>query len=162
MTTGDLSRGAAIRVGEDSLAVAGILAHKASPHELGGILVGWWEGSSTAVVVEFLPVPDHAAGRSRYERRHSLAQEQLNAYLASRDDSRLGYVGEWHSHLALQPPSRADRSELEAIVRLSRKQVALIVLAIDGRANSTYGLIGHPRWPRRAAIDGAVIERMSS
>lgn len=161
MTTGELS-GAIIRAAEDSLSSAELLALKASPHELGGILVGWWQGNSTAVVVEFLPVTDHAAGLSHYERRHALAQGALDKYLRERDDSRLGYVGEWHSHPAPQPPSRIDRSELNAIVRQSRKQVALVVLAIDEeRAVTAHGLIGHPRWPRRTAIDAAVVERMS-
>ncbi|WP_293781473.1 Mov34/MPN/PAD-1 family protein [uncultured Aeromicrobium sp.] len=154
--------GATIRVAEDSLSSAERMAHKSSPHESGGILIGWWEGNSIAVVVELLPVADHAAGRSHYERRHSLAQGALDRYLMDRDDSRLGYVGEWHSHPAPQPPSRVDRSELTAIVRQSRKQVALVVLAIDeGRAITAHGLIGHPRWPRRTAIDTAVVERMS-
>lgn len=161
MTIGELS-GAIIRVSKDSLASAELLALKASPHELGGILVGWWEGNSTAVVVEFLPVADHAAGRAHYERRHALAQGALDGYLRDRDDSRLGYVGEWHSHPAPQPPSRIDRSELNAIVRQARKQVALVVLAIDERhAITAHGLIGHPRWPRRTAIETAVVERMS-
>lgn len=161
MTTGELS-GAIIRATGDSLSSAGLLALKASPHEVGGILVGWWEGNSTAVVVEFLPVTDPAAGLSHYERRHALAQDALDKYLRNREDPRLGYVGEWHSHPAPQLPSRIDRSELNAIVRQSRMQVALVVLAIDeGPAITAHGLIGHPRWPRRTAIDTAVVERIS-
>lgn len=161
MTTGELS-GAIIRVSEGSLNRAELRALNASPHELGGILVGWWEGNLTAVVVEFLPVADHAAGRSHYERRHAPAQGALDGYRRDRGDSRHGYVGEWHSHPAPQPPSRIDRLELNAIVRQSRKQVALVVLAIDeGHAIAAHGLIGYPRWRRRTAIETAIVEKMS-
>lgn len=152
-----------IRVTDEALSDGQLLALDALPKELGGILVGWWEGNSTAVVVGVLSVPDPAAGRSHYERRHLLAQEILDTYLGSHGDPRLGYVGEWHSHPAPQPPSSTDRNELTAIVRQSRKRAALVVLAVqDGNGVEAHGLIGHPRWARRPGINLAVIERMSS
>lgn len=163
MTTGDQSGTAIIRIAEEALSKGERLALDALPKESGGILAGWWEGGSTVVVVGVLPVPDHAAGWSHYERRHSLAQESLDAYLGSHSDPRLGYVGEWHSHPVPQPPSSTDRDALTAIVKKAKTRTALVVLAVQaGNGVEAHGLVGHPRWPRRAGIEVAVIERMSS
>ena len=162
MTTDDQGGEPQVRVAAQALANAERLALDASPHELGGIMVGWWEGDSTAVVQALLPVPDHAAGRSHYERRHSPAQEVLDVYMRTHNDPRCGYVGEWHSHPAPQPPSATDRGVLSAIVRQRRKTVALVVLTLTGEGEVTsHGLIGRPRWPRRASIEVALVERMS-
>ena len=59
--------------------------------------------------------------------------------MRTRDDPRCGYVGEWHSHPAPQPPSATDRGALSAIVRQDRKPVALVVLALtrEGEVTST-------------------------
>ena len=163
MTTDDEVTGAVIRISVEALAKVERLALDAAPHELGGIMVGWWEGDSTAVVGDLLHVPDHSSGRSHYERRHSPAQEVLDDYRRTQDDQRRGYIGEWHSHPAPQPPSSTDRGALSAIVRQSRKPVALVVLALTREgAVDVHGLIGHPRWPRRTVIAPAVVERMSS
>lgn len=163
MTTDDQADKPQVRVAEQVLAVTESSAFEASPNELGGILVGWWDGDSTAVVQELLPVPDHQAGRAQYERRHSPAQEVLEEYLRTHDDPRCGYIGEWHSHPAPQPPSSIDRAALSGIVRQVRGPVALVVLSLTlERGVDVHALIGRPRWPRRAAISDAPIERMSS
>lgn len=162
MTTDDEVAGAVIRISVEALAKAQRLVWGAAPYELGGIMVGWWEGDSTAVVGDLLHVPDHASGRSHYERRHTRAQEVLDGYRRAQDDQRRGYVGEWHSHPVPQPPSSTDRGALSAIVRQARLPVALVVLALTREGGvDVHGLIGHPRWPRRTAIAPAVIERMS-
>ena len=86
----------------------------------------------------------------------------LDVYMRTRDDPRCGYVGEWHSHPAPQPPSSIDRGALSAIVRQDRKTVALVVLALTREGEVTsHGLIGRSRWPRRASIEVAPVERMS-
>jgi len=163
VTTVDAAGAPQVRVATKALANAERISLDASPHELGGIMIGWWEGDSTAVVQAMLPVPDHSAGRSHYQRRHSLAQEMLDVYMRTRDDPRCGYVGEWHSHPTPQPPSATDRSALSAIVRQDRKAVALVVLALTrGGEVTSHGLIGRPRWPRRASLEVAPVERMTS
>lgn len=163
MTSDDQVRGEVIRVTATTLESAERLALKQSPHELGGIMVGWWEGGIAAVVKALIPVPDHTAGWSYYERRHVPAQKALDEYLRSRDDLRCGYVGEWHSHPAPQPPSLTDRSSLRSIVRQNRVPVALVVLALTSEGGVTaHGLVGYPRWPRRTALLESAIERMPS
>lgn len=162
MTTADPAGGTEIRVAEDAISDGERLTLEALPNEVGGILVGWWEGNSTAVVVGLLSVPDDAPGRTHYERRHALAQRALDSYRVSHDDQRLGYIGEWHSHPAPQPPSATDRNELAAIVRESTKRAALVVFAVQkGNGVDSYGLIGSPRWARRPRVNAAVVERMT-
>jgi len=162
VTTGERIDGPTVRLSEQAITLAERHAIEAAPNELGGILVGWWEGRDTAVVQELLLVPDYQAGRSHYERGHSHAQAILDAYVRSGDDPRLGYIGEWHSHPAPQPPSSVDRSALAAIVRQAHSPVALVVLAlISDHEVVSHALIGRPRWPRRAAIEQAATERMT-
>lgn len=163
MTTDDAVAPPQIHVSDRALTNAEAIALAASPCEVGGILVGWWEGGIVAVVHDFLTIPDHRAGHTHYERRHSVAQQFLDEYLGTGAGANAGYIGEWHSHPAPQPPSSIDRETLNGIVWQARHPVALVVLsmALDG-AFQTHGLIGHPTWPRRAAIKPATIERMPS
>lgn len=161
MTTADRGALVLVRIPEQVMTVAEACVVEASPNELGGILVGWWEGNSVAVVEAMLAVPDWGAGRTHYERKHSPAQEVLDAYRLGRGGPRAGYIGEWHSHPAPQPPSSTDRSALSALVRQERRPVALVVLSLRPEGRMTlHALIGRPRWPRRAAIDTASVERM--
>lgn len=161
MTTDEGMR--VILVQTKALADAKVLAQEAMPDELGGILVGWWEHDDVAVVQALLPVPDQHAGRAHYERKHSLAQQTLDEHLRAGGDSSSGYIGEWHSHPAPQPPSSIDRGALSDIVKQERRRAVLLVLALNNAgAVDVHGLVGHPRWPRRAAIEQATIERIES
>ena len=138
------------------------LAVRASPHELGGILVGWWEDHSKVVVQDLLPVPDQGAGRDHYERRHSPAQRVLDDYVLTNADPKCGYVGEWHSHPAPLPPSSIDRAVLRAIVRQVNHPVALVVLALGSDDVVTvHGLVGCRGWLGRATTKRVRVERMA-
>lgn len=162
MTTDRDAGGMVVRVAEATLSRGERLAREAVPREHGGVLLGWWEADSVAVVAELLSVPDPAAGPLRYRRRHAPAQARLDEYLLTRDDPRCGYIGEWHSHPAPQGPSRIDRAELSALVRQTGKPVALIVLALRrGGGLTVHGLVGRPRRLRRAVIEIASIERLT-
>lgn len=152
-----------IRISAQALLDAQGLAQAALPDESGGIVVGWWEGDGVAVVQALLPVPDDHAGRAHYERKQPLAQQALDDYLRAGLDSPSGYLGEWHSHPAPQPPSSIDRRALSDIVRQERRRAVLLVLALNGSgAADVHGLVGRPRWPRRAAIERSRIERIES
>lgn len=149
-----------VRISRQSLVLASRHAIEAGSKELGGILVGWWEDSGTAIVHDLLVVPDTGAGWNHYWRKHHGAQEILNNYRDGLDDHRVGYVGEWHSHPAPQLPSGTDRAALTSISRRSRSAVVLVVLSVDQSEVTPHALIGRPgRWPRRS-IEGATIERM--
>lgn len=159
MTTAEGTR--VIQISAKALADAQELAYQAAPDELGGILVGWWEGNNVAVVKGLLPVPDRHAGRAHYERRHILGQAVLDDHLRACVDPSSGYVGEWHSHPAPQPPSSIDKGALSGIVKQERRRAVLLVLALNSHgATDLYGLFGHPRWPHRVVTERATIERI--
>jgi integrative and conjugative element protein (TIGR02256 family) len=107
-------------------------AWAAVPRETGGILIGWRGGATqlTVSVHTALVVEDPAAARTTYELNRDRAQTALDAYRAGQQDHNLGYVGEWHSHPAPQPPSRQDLRSLRASARLASGPVALVVPAL--------------------------------
>ncbi|HEX2039870.1 MAG TPA: ThiF family adenylyltransferase [Acidimicrobiales bacterium] len=81
------------------------LAEAALPNESGGVLVGCMI-DDRPVVTEVIEIHDETATD-----RHYLVPEDAtaNAVAAARErDSRLGYLGEWHSHPAGSGPSTLD------------------------------------------------------
>lgn len=131
-----------------------------SPKEIGGILVGWWENGKTAIVHEFLVVPDVHSGTNHYERAQKEAQKLLTELIEECKDPKLGYIGEWHSHPVPQPPSRIDRNTIADITGEHRSPIALVVLAVTpDRKIIPFGLIGRNTWPRRILVEDASIER---
>lgn len=135
MTTADEAEPAAelshpgLQIHTEALSTATTLALAALPRETGGILVGWHE-DNTVVVTDLLPVPDRSAGRRHYVRNHKRAQKVLDQHRKACPDNRIGYVGEWHSHPAPQPPSSVDYNALANLATNVNGQVALVVLAI--------------------------------
>lgn len=163
MTTGERAKAdmPVVHISRQSLALGSRHAIEAGSKELGGILVGWWENSCIAVVHDLLIVPDTGAGRTHYKRKHNGAQDILNLYRDGLDDHRVGYIGEWHSHPARQPPSGTDRATLASITRRSGNAVLLVVLSVERGEVTPHALIGSPgRWRRRRTIVEAAIERM--
>ena len=112
-----------------ALALASRHAREAAPQETGGVLVGWREGSSI-VVDHLLLVPNSTEAVGDYWRRHGEASDSLQEYLDAAADSRLGYVGEWHSHPRPSGASATDIRSISAIVRETRSPVALIVMVV--------------------------------
>lgn len=160
MTTGRFASGPMIKLSDASFTLATARALESLPAETGGIMVGWWEDGQTAVIQELLLVNDPSAGGHHYDRAHSPAQEILELHQITHKDERCGYIGEWHSHPAPQPPSWIDRRSLADIVRESRAPVALIVLSVNDKGNVVpHGLIGRPRRLRRVAIDPAPVRK---
>jgi integrative and conjugative element protein (TIGR02256 family) len=131
-----------VSVSQYALTLAGRHAYEGLPREVGGILVGWREGG-VIIVHDFLLVGDGSSTGYRYDRNHQVAQNILATRLSRTEDHRLGYVGEWHSHPAPQPPSTTDLRALRAIARTIDGPVALIVLAAhrDGQSIEPLGAI---------------------
>ena len=118
-----------------SLHAAGTIrdaAWAAMPRETGGILIGWRGGPSRLAVSVYaaLVVQDPSAAHTTYELNRDRAQAALDAYLVGQLDHKLGYIGEWHSHPAAQPPSPQDLRSLLASARRAAGPVALVVPAI--------------------------------
>ena len=102
--------------------------------ETGGILLGW-RHSFGIYVCNVMEVPDRRASRAQYTRRHSSASEFLGRFLDTLPaESPVGYVGEWHTHLAPQGPSRTDRRQLKRISQHLHDDIALIVAMQDPRS----------------------------
>lgn len=112
------------------------LARMALPRETGGILAGWHKGD-TVVVTDVLPVPDKRAGGHHYNRNHKRAQRVLDEHRKQTADQNVGYVGEWHSHPAPEPPSHVDLNSLADLTEATDRTVALVVFAVnpDGTVN---------------------------
>jgi len=161
VTTGSTDDGeSTLRLSSQALDLASRHAAEAVPLETGGILVGWWEDRA-AVLHDFLLVPDRKAGHYQYLRSHRAAEAVLREYLDGCEDTRVGYIGEWHTHPAPQPPSTIDRAALAAIVSRSRAPAALVVLMVGNDAMVTpAALIAHPHRARFVRVRSASIERM--
>jgi integrative and conjugative element protein (TIGR02256 family) len=125
-----------------------VTAQERMPLETGGILLGWRD-INCIHVARFIEVQDPNAQRGTYERDHAAGQAALRSAQASLPpDSLLGYVGEWHTHPALQSPSRQDRRELRALGRRSAQPVAMIVLSSTGADWQSFALAAAGRWVR--------------
>lgn len=160
MTTGSrLSRGdRLLSISEPALNLAARHSRESLPAEVGGVLVGWREEPNIIVVHELLLVPDDNPVRNRYDRHHQPADEALKTYLAEADDTRLGYVGEWHSHPAYQPPSNMDLRTIRRIARDLSAPVALLVLMAHRGGSSIEPIaVVASRTPHRTRVRDAHI-----
>ncbi|WP_442972238.1 Mov34/MPN/PAD-1 family protein [Rhodococcus sp. WAY2] len=101
----------------------------ALPRETGGILIGF-RTEDQIVVTRAIVIADERSTRRAYLRRERRAQLALTSILASAH-SVIGYVGEWHTHPADQPPSHTDIESLKQIAAATSDLVALIVLPFE-------------------------------
>lgn len=91
-------------------------AKAANPEETGGVLVGvvlaGGEGAGRPWVTNAVEVPSRNKGRSHYElpagARHRVVRK------LRKSDSRLGYLGDWHSHPSDVGPSPTDIDSIES------------------------------------------------
>lgn len=126
-----------------STALAGMQEAGASslPRETGGILLGFRAGDGV-VVTRALIVHDTRSTDHHYVRNE--AQGKL-ALAAARTLSPpvIGYVGEWHTHPADQPPSGTDIATITDVASSHADTVALLVVpfAPEG-AHPPHALIG--------------------
>lgn len=116
-------------------------ASRALPREAGGILVGWSEGTDF-VVSDVLAVEDPSAGHYHYVRNHAAADAALAEYLESTTDPATGYVGEWHSHPMLHPPSGTDYQSIDGVVREGAASAVMLVIAFGAEGITTaFGVV---------------------
>ncbi|MGH3973813.1 MAG: Mov34/MPN/PAD-1 family protein [Pseudonocardiaceae bacterium] len=84
-------------------------AAKAHPDETGGILIGVYVDNQPWVT-RAIEIPSPCRGRHHYKIPAGATQPAVHA--ARRDDSRLGYLGDWHTHPADVGPSPTDLATL--------------------------------------------------
>lgn len=133
-----MTEAADIKLSAEAAQAMRAAACDARPRETGGILIGWRGGTTplAITVCAALVVDDPTAGHATYLLDRDRAQAALDAYLTDHPDPDLGYVGEWHSHPAPQPPSPQDLRSLRASARLAPAPVALVVPALDHQAET--------------------------
>lgn len=121
----------AVLIGEAVLAEIEVLANVAWPRETGGILLGV-KARTGPWVTRAIEV------RTDLRTTHSF---QLPPNVTPRlvaeariDDSRLGYLGDWHSHPARVEASETDRVTMRRLARrLQRRHVLIVAMrSVDG------------------------------
>ncbi|WP_425296513.1 Mov34/MPN/PAD-1 family protein [Nocardia cyriacigeorgica] len=115
-----------VRISKATVSKMHAAAEQATPKETGGLLLGWWEDGSI-VIDEMIEVVDMSATGRNWTRREMEAQHALDTLLGSDVGSRLGYVGDWHSHPA---PVGASRTDLRSLTRSSLQYKEPLALAI--------------------------------
>lgn len=114
-----------------------VAANAARPLETGGILVGWRE-DRRVVVVDIIELASTDPSSSAYRLDPPAVNRTLQEYRAFSTDSRRGYVGSWHSHPALQPPSMRDRRTFITASRGNAHSLAYLVIATNGVRATTH------------------------
>jgi len=100
-----------VLITEHSLVELKTMATAAFPCETGGILVGV-KARRTVWIVSAIELVDERSPRHYTVPKGATRQAVMNAQETI--DARVGYVGEWHSHVDNDGPSSADR----AVMRL--------------------------------------------
>lgn len=151
VTTGSPSPTPRLRLVEAARADASRMALDSRPLETGGILLGWHEDDAI-VVSHVLRVTDPQARTYEYIRNDKAAQSALDDFRSSSPDEHIGYVGEWHSHPAQQPPSHIDYATLRGLALDADYQVALAVFSVNFDGSVTPYLATANRRGRRVEI----------
>jgi proteasome lid subunit RPN8/RPN11 len=111
-------------------------ATKAHPNETGGILIGVHTNDGHPWVTRSIEIATDDRGHHHYKIPSGATQPSVHA--ARRTDSRLGYLGDWHSHPADVGPSGTDLATLAlySIKHPRTPNPTLIVVrnTTDGRA----------------------------
>ncbi len=129
-----------IRLLPDAVEVGHLLSRQAAPWETGGIALGWYE-KGCIVVAELVEVPDTNSTTHTFQRDPVGGSQVLRDRIRIKPD--IGYVGEWHSHPALVPPSPTDRRSIRRLARSSPMPLALVVIALGGEGDyRTYNVPG--------------------
>ncbi len=115
-----------MRISEGAAADLRRHAREAHPQETGGILLGV-RTTGRPWITQAVEIPTPDRGRSHY--RLPAGATTLAVQRARADDSRLGYLGEWHSHPVDVGPSPTDRATMRRLaLRSPRTGIVLIVV----------------------------------
>jgi proteasome lid subunit RPN8/RPN11 len=132
------------------------------PQEVGGILLGYGQGSRT-VVTDVLVLASAQPSFDRFVRDDVAANERLAEYRSRPNvDDAVGYVGEWHSHPSSVGPSAIDRAAILETARSGGREVALLVFAPWAR-QQFHGLTASPskRWQAlqaaKVVVEGEIV-----
>jgi len=114
-----------------------VAAKAARPLETGGILIGWREGDCV-IVRDWIQICASDPRPSRFVIDAAEATEALGRHLRARQEPFEGYVGTWHSHPSLTPPSAVDIKTYRASASATQAPLAFVVLATNGVISTAY------------------------
>jgi integrative and conjugative element protein (TIGR02256 family) len=119
-----------VYVAESVLESVSGAARDSHPFETGGVLLGVRAGGR-AWVTAAVEIP--AAARSHTSYRIPAGSTQSVVRAMRRSESRVGYLGDWHSHPMDSPASRVDRITLvgTAIATLSTSILMVVRKSFD-------------------------------
>jgi len=112
-------------------------AHEHFPDEIGGVLIGV-ENGRRPWVTQAVTVPSRRATPVYYEIPAGARQRVVRR--SRRDDPRLGYLGDWHSHPADIGPSDKDRETMAELAVARDSGCPRPVLLLARRRGEEYWL----------------------
>lgn len=133
----DYNADAKVEVSADLLNALDHAAKTALPYETGGLLIGWRD-SEHVVVSGWLQLGTPSPRTDRFEIDAKKATKVLKQHLQKAPNSLEGYVGAWHTHPALVPPSRTDIETFISSAAATCAPLAFIVLATDGITSTAH------------------------
>jgi integrative and conjugative element protein (TIGR02256 family) len=138
------SRGSAdgrvVLLAESAEALIGTAAARAYPQETGGILLGVW--------AERRPWVTHAREIDSSDRgptHYVLPAGKTRALVEQMQhlDSRLGYLGDWHTHPVDAAASPVDRHSLRRLAETLSPDAAAVMLIVARRMGHNYVVDAH-------------------
>lgn len=112
-------------------------AHEHHPDEIGGVLIGV-ENGRRPWVTRAVTVPSRRATPVYYEIPAGARQRVVRR--SRRDDPRVGYLGDWHSHPADIGPSDKDRETMAELAAARDSGSPRPVLLLARRRGGEYWL----------------------
>lgn len=130
-----------VTIGSTALASMHEAGTSGLPRETGGILLGF-RAADAVVVTRALVVHDTRSTDHHYVRNEVHAKLAL-ATARTLSPPVIGYVGEWHTHPADQPPSSTDVATITDVASGHTDTVALLVVPFSpGGPQPPHALIG--------------------
>lgn len=132
-----LDAGAQVEIAPGIIESLSQAATTALPHETGGLLLGWRDGEHV-VVCGWLHMSASNPKINRFEIDAKKATKVLKQHLRTSSNPLEGYVGAWHSHPAMVPPSAMDFETFGASAAATHAPLAFVVLATSGSVSTAH------------------------
>lgn len=133
----DLNADANVEIATGIIEALSNAARIALPYETGGLLIGWRDGEHV-VVCSWLQLGTPNPRTNRFDIDAKKATKVLKQHLRTTSNPLEGYIGAWHTHPALAPPSATDIETFGASAAATHAPLAFIVLATDGIASTAH------------------------
>jgi integrative and conjugative element protein (TIGR02256 family) len=140
---------AEVLISEMALDALEAAARSAHPLETGGVLLG-----VTAEGIPWITAVTEIEGKSTrrtYEMPSGTVQAAVDE--ARLNDSRLGYLGEWHSHPGASAPSQLDRASIAAVAYTPEADSPSPLLSIAERLSDSQYRIQVWRWTPAGLVE---------